>query len=148
MTQKISILLWIVLSIIFATSVCGQTKEQQRILDKFVTMHNIGTVQVIEGFIKDTYHPDIYKKIEVSKHVAFYQQVISDFGPLNNQVYAKIEEEPLSLTVHLIREQDEVFNKHINLAHVLVLKMNLHPDNAAYMDRGLGLGALICTIKR
>lgn len=130
-----------ILSISFSFS---QNKEQTNILDKFIKAHNIGSEDALSVFIKDTYHPDVYAKINLKKHVAFYSQIVKEFGPLNFMIYKKVEEQPFRFVVHLIKKDEHIENQYINPANILVVKIDLSQKNSKYMDRGLGLGALIC----
>ena len=67
-----------------------------------------------------------------------------DIGQLKNIVYEKIEEKPLRLVVYLIKENENLLNKSINPAEVLVVEMDLNEQNPKYLKLGLGLGALVC----
>ncbi len=57
----------------------SQNKEQTNILDRFIEAHNIGSQDAISTFIKDTYHPEVYAKINLKDHVAFYNQIVKEF---------------------------------------------------------------------
>ena len=117
-------------------------------LDKFIKMHNTGTEEAIKQFIKETYHPDIYNKLELNKHVEFYDYIINDFGQLNTMVYQKVEESPTKLIVHLIQSEESILNENIDPINILVVEIDIHAKNKEYLSRGLGLGALVCSINK
>ncbi len=96
-------------------------------------------------FIKDTYHPEVYKNINLSKHVAFYEHIINDFGQLNTIIYKKVEETSIKLIVHLIKIEESLLNKNIDPANILVVEIDTHVKSPNYLSRGLG--ALVCSIR-
>ena len=132
------------LAITIVTFVYSQNRNQLVILDKFIVANNSGTNEAISQFIKDTYEPNLYKKIDLEEHIKFYAMITEDFGQLKNIVYEKIEEKPLRLVVYLIKENENLLNKSINPAEVLVVEMDLNEQNPKYLKLGLGLGALVC----
>ena len=132
------------LAITIVTFVYSQNRNQLVILDKFIVANNSGTNEAISQFIKDTYEPSLYKKIDLEEHIKFYAMITEDFGQLKNIVYEKIEEKPLRLVVYLIKENENLLNKSINPAEVLVVEMDLNEQNPKYLKLGLGLGALVC----
>lgn len=123
---------------------CSQNKHQQKILDLYIEANNTGTDEAFHRFIKETYEPALYEKINLADHIDFYQHVRADFGELKSILYKKIEESTYQFVVHLIRKNDNILNPTIDPAHVLVLEMDLSKTNPAYIRRGLGLGALVC----
>ena len=126
----------------------SQNKEQQAILDKFISYHNDGTEKAIVEFVKETYNADLYAKIDLGKHRTFYKQIANEFGPLNNQIY-KIEfESRLKLIVHLIKEDESVLNRNIDPREILVVEIDVADNNSKYLSRGLGLGALVCEVRK
>jgi len=139
------IVIFTILSISFSYS---QNKEQTNILNKFINAHNIGSQDAISEFIKDTYHPDIYAKINLKDYVAFYNQIVNEFGPLNFMIYKKVEETPLKFVVHLIKKDEYIKNQYINPLEILVVEIDLSKNDKNYMPHGLGLGSLVCEQKR
>ena len=137
-------LLLTLLAITIVTFVYSQNRNQLVILNKFIVANNSGTNEAISQFIKDTYEPSLYKKIDLEEHIKFYAMITEDFGQLKNIVYEKIEEKPLRLVVYLIKENENLLNKSINPAEVLVVEMDLNEQNPKYLKLGLGLGALVC----
>jgi hypothetical protein len=148
MSQFINIFTATLIGLVFVNS-SGYSQEVSKhdLLDKFIRMHNTGTGVAIEQFIKEAYHPDIYKNLEVDKHVAFYKFIIDDFDKLNPMVYKKVEETPTKLIVQLIKKDEFLANSNIDPANILVVEIDIHEHDNEYLSRGLGLGALICSIR-
>ena len=126
----------------------SQNKEQQAILDKFITYHNDGSEKALSQFAKETYNPILYDKIDLEKHTAFYDQIAREFGRLNEQIYKLETETQLKLIVHLIKEDETVLNKNIDPREILVVELDLSDNNLKYLSRGLGLGALVCEVRK
>ena len=135
-------------SLCIAATCFSQNKNAETILAQFVQAHNRGDDQAIEEFIRINYHPSQLEKLEISKQVAFYQQIINEFGILHSQVYNTITDTEHKLIVHLIKEDESLLNREVDPANVLVVEIDLHPENPKYLARGLGLGALICEIRK
>lgn len=122
----------------------AQSKQQTDILNQFIKAHNIGSVNAITTFIKGTYEPEVYKKINLRDHLDFYFQIINEFGPLSHVIYKEIETEPTRYTVHLIKKGEDFRNQYIKPEDILVVKIDLTNKQSEYMPHGLGLGSLLC----
>ena len=142
-----NILLAIITLLIFSYSY-SQSKEHQNILDQFIIAHNDGSKDAIKEFIKNTYLPEIYETINLNDHVAFYRQIINEFGDLNRQIYYLVEETPYKLIVHLIKKTENINNLVIDPEDILQVEIDLSETNTKYMERGLGLASLISDLKR
>lgn len=138
----------ILLLSLFHVNLNTQTAYQKNILEKFIKAHNDGSEVAIKNFIKESYHPAVYKKIDINKHVNFYNHIIKEFGPLNKLTYKVTEESKRKLIVQLIKENESVLNQDIDPAEILVVEIDMSEDNPKYMERGLGLGALVCEDRR
>ena len=126
----------------------AQNDEKLKILNKFIVANNTATEQAFMKFIKETYEPDLYKTIDLKAHVEFYMMIAKDFGKLKTRVYKKIEENPLKLVVYLIKERESLLNTNIDPAEILVVDLDLNKNKVKFLNRALGLGALICEIKK
>jgi len=138
----------ILLTAFFSVASYTQNKEQAAILEKFIKAHNVGTKSAVAQFIKQTYHPKVYSKLNLKAHIAFYNQIIQEFGSLNFQTYKIVETSPSRLIVHLIKEKQHIQNKNINPLEILVVKIDLSEVDKNYMPHGLGLGSLVCEQKK
>jgi len=137
-----------VLSIFISLAIHSQNKEQDNILYKYIKAHNIGTDSSLKDFIKKVYHPEVYAKINLKDHVAFYNQIVEEFGALNFIIYKKIEETPSKLVAYLIKKEDRINNKFIQPQNILVVEIELSKKNPKYIDKSLGLGSLLCEQKK
>ena len=135
-------------AITIVTFTYSQNRNQLVILNKFIVANNSGTNKAISQFIKETYEPNLYKKIDLKEHTKFYAMISEDFGQMKTIVYKKIEEKPLRLIVYLIKENENLLNKTINPTEILVVEMDLNEKNPKYLNRSLGLGALVCELKK
>ena len=136
------------ITVLILTISYSQSKEHLNILDQFIISHNDGSDEAIKEFIKNTYLPEIYENINLKDHVAFYKQIIREFGDLNRQIYYLVEETPYKLIVHLIKKDENMNNLVIDPEDILQVEIDLSPSNTNYMERGLGLGSLLCEQKR
>ncbi|HAS40630.1 MAG TPA: hypothetical protein DCS93_09130 [Microscillaceae bacterium] len=135
-------------ALLFLTNVQAQNKSQLEILDKFIVAHNLGTEAAIIDFIKKTYKPSFLKKIDLKKHIAFYDHIIKEFGPLNNKIYEVVEIKPTKFIINLIKKGESVKNKSIKPTEILMVKIDTDKNQPQYLSRGLGLGALACSIRK
>jgi hypothetical protein len=124
------------------------TTVQFEILNKFIAANNAGTKEAIVQFIKETYAPSLYTKIDLQEHLKFYTMISEDFGLLKLVAYEIIEEGPHKLIVHLIKERESLQNKSINPSEILVVEIELDEKHPEFLKKGLGLGALICEAKK
>lgn len=134
----------IIFTITATAAAYSQNEHQVAILNQFVNANNAGTPEAFTQFIKQTYHPDLLKKIDLNTHIEFYKMIAEDFGKLKTSLYEKIEEKPIRFVGHLIKEKESLLNKAVNPAEILVVEMDLHEQNPTYLKKALGLGALIC----
>jgi len=136
------------LAIVFVTLSYAQNNKQLTVLNKYIMANNTGTAEAFSQFIKETYNPQLLKKINVASHIDFYSMISRDFGQLKLAVYKKTAVSPTRLVVHLIKENESLFNKNINPTEVLVVEMDFNKDEPAYLKKGIGVGALICDLKK
>lgn len=134
--------------ILFLNIANGQTEEQNAILDQFLEMHRLGSDQAIGQFIKNTYHPTTYQKIDSKAHINFYATIIEEFGELDPRIYKKIESTSNKLVVHLIKKGESPLNDRIDPANILVVEIVTSDKNPKYMEQSLGLGSLLCQQKK
>ena len=143
--KKNLITLFAITTMAFAYS---QNNNQSIILNKFIVANNSGTEDAFSKFIKETYEPNLYEKIDLKQHIEFYTMISNDFGKLKPIVYEKMEESPLKLVVLLIKENESLSNKDIPSTEILMVKIDQNEKKPKYLGRALGLGALICEIKK
>ena len=115
-----------------------------QILDRYIIANNDASDNALKLFIRENYNPVLVKKIKIEDHVNFYRQIAGEFGPLHKTVYETVESTPDKLIVHLIKEVDSPLNRDIDPKDILVVEIDLDPEDPSYLARGLGLGALVC----
>lgn len=132
----------LIITVFTITTSYSQNKEQLNILDNFIIAHNDGSVDAIKQFIKDSYLPEIYANINLNDHVAFYKELINEFGDLSKQIYYLVEETPHKLIVHLTKKNQNIKNLIIDPENILQVQIDLSETNSKYMIKGLGLGSI------
>jgi hypothetical protein len=137
-----------IIAIAFVTLSYSQNSKQLTVLNKYIIANNVGTSEAFSLFIKETYNPQLFKKINLKSHIDFYSMISKDFGQLKLEVYKKTEETSSRLVVHLIKENESLFNKNISPTEVLVVEMDFNKNKPSYLKKGIGLGALICELKK
>ncbi|MEO1031983.1 MAG: hypothetical protein AAFX55_11295 [Bacteroidota bacterium] len=140
--------IFILFALFLTTNSLAQKKNQFDLLDDFIIAHNLGTEKAISDFIKKTYEPSLLKKIDLKKHIAFYNHIIKEFGPLNNKIYEIVEVKPNKLIVNLIKKEESIKNKSIDPTEILMVEIDTDKNRPKYLSRGLGLGALACSIRK
>ena len=122
--------------------------DTQRLLNAWITMQNNGSDKAVRQFIDSYYSPDMLSKMKnYDSHVAFYKQIIQEFGKVQSTVYLTETDSEHKLKVQLIKEGRALVPEP-SPEEILVVEIDLDPENPKYLSRGLGLGALICYIKR
>ena len=117
-------------------------------LDAWIETQNKGTDEAIRSFIDTYYSPAMLGKMKnYEDHLNFYKQVISEFGSIQKIVYITEKDTEHSLKVQLLQEATPLLPEP-SPEEILVVEIDLDPENPAYLSRGLGMGALICYIKR
>lgn len=130
------------------TSIQSQSKEQRKIITNYITAHNDGTSEAIIHFINQNYTPSYLKKIDLNTHVNFYKNIIEEFDVLNFDIYKTVEQLPNRVVIHLIKEHESILTNHIEPTEILVLELDQAPNNSKFLEKGLGLGSLLCVLKK
>lgn len=125
-----------------------ENDNTQRILTAWLEMHNVGTEQAVGEFIRSYYSPELLSKMKnFDDHVKFYMTIIDDFGDIQFTIY-KIEESfDHRLKVQLLKKGALAVSDPPS-TEILVVEIDLDPENPKYLVKGLGMGALICYIKK
>lgn len=141
--------LLILSALIFSTNVSlKENTNTERVLKAWLEMQNTGTKKAVEHFIQNYYDPSLLQKIEsLEDHVNFYMSMIHDFGDIQDIVYKTEEDSKYRLKVQLLKK-DALLVPAPSPEEILVVEIDLDPENPKYLKRALGMGALICYIKR
>ncbi|NVJ45728.1 MAG: hypothetical protein HWE07_01330 [Cytophagia bacterium] len=121
---------------------------KKEILNDWIRTQNIGSSEAINQFIDQWFSPELLEKMENrDEHVAFYRQIIDEFGGIQNIVFKELESTDTKLKVQLLKKGYPLVPEP-DPEDILVVEIDVQRDNPRYLARGLGMGALICYIKR
>lgn len=126
----------------------SQTNSQQLLLDNFIEAHNKGTDEAFNNFINSNYSDELLDKVNFNAHIDFYRQISSEFGPLNPMIYKTINQENNQLIVQLIGKNESLLNQNIDPNSILVVHIDQHSKKPSKLEKGLGLGTLLCETKK
>lgn len=135
-------------AVALATFSYSKNNDQFTILNKYIIANNAGTEKAISQFIKETYEPELYTRIDLKAHIEFYTMISKDLGQLTPILYEKIKETPLKIAVYLIKEEENLFNKNIDPSEILMVEFDFNERNPKFLNRALGLGTLPCALKK
>ncbi len=143
-----TIIATILISLVNGFDTVNTTDDTQRILDAWIVTQNEGTDKAVRAFIDTYYSPELLEQMKnYEDHVKFYKQIISEFGKIQDVIYETENNTALALKVQLLKEATSLVPEP-GPEDILVVEIDLDPDNKQYLRRGLGMGALICYIKR
>ncbi len=77
----------------------------------------------------------------------FYKQIIHEFGKIQEVIYETEKDTDIKLKVQVLKEATPLVPEP-GPEEILVIEIDLDPENKRYLAKGLGMGALICYIKR
>lgn len=121
---------------------------KKEILNDWIRTQNIGSNEAINQFIDQWFSPELLEKMENrDEHIAFYRQIIDEFGGIQNIVFKELESTDTKLKVQLLKKGYPLVPEP-DPEDILVVEIDVQRDNPRYLARGLGMGALICYIKR
>lgn len=122
----------------------GQRNGDQILRDWTIAYNSQSQDQMLR-FINKNYHSDLLSKISIEDHVKFYQSMIDDFGKVNPTVYKVIGNTPSKFVVHLVKEGIPIAKDDVRLEDILVIEIDL---KEGLLSKGLGLGSLLCYMKK
>lgn len=123
-------------------------KSAEVILEAWIETQNKGTDKAIMAFIEEYYTPEVLSKMKNrSDHLKFYRQAVDEFGPIQKGIYEVMNSSKTKLKVQLLKVGTPLAPAPTP-EEILVIEIDLDPNNTKYISRGLGMGALICYIKK
>ena len=121
---------------------------KKKILEDWIRTQNIGSNKAINDFIDQWFAPELLDKMDNrDQHIAFYRQIIDEFGDLQNLVFREIESTETKLKVELLKKGYPLVPEP-SPEDILVVEIDVQKDNPRYLSRGLGMGSLICYVKK
>lgn len=123
-------------------------EHAEAVLKAWIKTQNEGTDKAIMAFIDNYYAPEVLKKMKNKEdHLKFYRQVIDEFGALQDIVHEVMETSDNRLKVQLLKV-GTTLTPPPTPEEILVVEIDLDPEDKKKMVKGLGMGALICYIKK
>ena len=118
------------------------------ILKAWIETQNDGSEQAINAFIDTYFPPELLSKMTNRKdHVAFYRQIIEEFGDVQDFIYKEEENSRTKLKVQLLKKGQTLVPEPAP-DQILVIEIDVLEKEPKFLAKGLGMGALICYIKR
>ncbi|WP_420384781.1 hypothetical protein [Roseivirga sp.] len=127
----------------------GAEKDpKMEILKDWISTQNDGSTSAINQFIDQHFSPELKENMKNREdHVAFYRQIIDEFGEVQDLIFKEMEVTDTKLKVQLLKKGYPLAPEP-SPEEILVVEIDVLKDNPKYLSRGLGMGALICYIKR
>ena len=122
--------------------------KARAVLNAWISTQNEGSEAAVIDFIKLYYPKTAYSSQKKLKaHTDFCMQIVREFGNVQAGIYEVMENEPKKLKVQLLKAGTLAVTRP-SPEDILVVEIDLEKRNGTRLERGLGMGALICYIKR
>lgn len=122
--------------------------KARAVLNAWISTQNEGSEAAVIDFIKLYYPKAAYSSQKKLKaHTDFCMQIVREFGDVQAEIYEVMENEPKKLKVQLLKAGTLAVTRP-SPEDILVVEIDLEEQNGTRLERGLGMGALICYIKR
>jgi len=139
-------LIWIIT--LLSLSNLQEPDLKKEILKDWIATQNDGSNEAINQFIDTWFSPEMREKMKNrDEHIAFYRQIIDEFGDMQDIIYKEVEYTDTRLKVELLKKGMPLVPEP-SPEDILVVQIDVLKDNPRYLSRGLGMGALICYIKK
>ena len=126
----------------------GINPKAEKVLKAWVAAQNDGSDSAVINFIKKYYPESAYETdSKLNAHVRFCRQIIDEFGDVGETIYEVMENQPKKLKVQLLKAGVAAVTQP-SPEEILVIEIDLESKDQTRLARGLGMGALICYIKR
>jgi len=114
-----------------------------RILRRWLSAHNQNDPEAMEEWVRTSFSPASLAGMDVGRSVAWYLQARGMFGELHPRPILILESSAHRLVAHYpsveVAHQDPP-----DPAKVIVVEVDVDPDDGTHLARGLGLGSLVC----
>ncbi len=117
-----------------------------RLLASWLEAHNRGDGSSLETWLRRSFSDTRLANMNVDRALAWYLESTRMFGKLAEKPYHVVEDEPHRLVVWFLdAELEETANP--DPTKVIVVEVDVDPDDPAHLARGLGLGSLACELR-
>lgn len=141
-------ILLLILTLVPAPNQGELNPKAEKVLKAWVDAQNQGSDAAVIEFIKTYYPESAYEsKEKLGAHLNFCRQIIDEFGEIQADVYKVMVNKPKKLKVQLLKAGALAISQP-SPEHILVVEIDLEESDGTKLSRGLGMGALICYIKR
>ena len=113
----------------------------------WIEMHNTQDKKSINSFIKENYSQTTLKKINTEDHINFYYNAAVSFGQVDEIPFEVIENTNNRLVIHFVKK-GVTRSEEISPENIFVVEIDMNLKDPTKLERGLGLGALICSLPR
>jgi len=117
-----------------------------KMLGEWLRAHNLANSDSISAWIHQSFSSDKLATMNFDNHLDFYMTGTEMFGQLHEQPYRIIKSEPYALTIYLVEEGYQSQPEPDPL-HILIVELELDPEDPEHLKKGLGLGNLVCAIE-
>lgn len=139
---------WLSIIMLVNLFLVQKPNTKQEILNDWISTQNDGSNEAINAFIDTWFSPEMRQNMKNrDQHLAFYRQIIDEFGSVQDHVYEVMESTETKLKVQLIKKGQPLVPEP-SPENILVVEIDIQKDKPQFLSRGLGMGALICYIKR
>lgn len=136
------------LAFLISVFLIQRTDPKKEILEDWIRTQNNGSNKAINQFIDKWFAPELLIEMKNrEEHVAFYRQIIDEFGEVQDIVYKQIELTDTKLKVQLLKK-GQLLSPEPAPEEILVVEIDVKRHDSTHLARGLGMGALVCYIKR
>ena len=116
-----------------------------RLLTAWLQAHNQADGPHLEAWLRRSFSAERLDEMDVAKSLAWYVESARMFGVLAEEPYHVVEDEPHRLVVWILgAELDVAANP--DPTRVIVVEIDMDPDDQERLARGLGLGSLACEL--
>lgn len=120
------------------------SNDINNILVDWISSNNLHNAKAFDAFIKEHYSREKLNSIDIDDHIEFYNHAAEMFGELEAIPYKIIEQSKNKLVVQLTKKNISEEDKY-KPEHVILVEIETNDDGQ--LDKSLGLGALICSLK-
>lgn len=113
------------------------------IMTSWLSAHNSGDTTALVEWMRTSFSPEALTTLDFDKHLEWYVGCTTMFGKLTPLPYAIATNDEHKLVAHFLKDGVRR-EKTVDPTKIVVVELDLNPEQPRYLQRGLGLGELIC----